>query len=260
MASDQPEADLTDQSDAATTGSRQSHRLLVLAMGLVVTVSAIAAAVARLRRRRQPPPTQAERLAARARAASLTLQARRGQIAASTTPLLQTSRRLSVAAAQRAAMQAAAAAQQASTLAAIARATRLPGGSRAGEVDPTIAPIGTQQRERPSRVAGALKTAATFGAGYVVGSRAGRKRFEQLKQASSTWAQRPQVQQSRQRLQTGVTHTLQAGNARLSHSTAGVTAKLHRRSGSNDHPLTAANDSANTASDNGQRSDSPDNQ
>src|SRR4051794_33575100 len=118
MASDQPEADLTDQSGAETTASRRSHRLLVLAMGLVVTVSAIVAAIARLRRHRQPPPTQAERLAARARAASLTLQARRGQIAASATPLLQTSRRLSVGAAQQAAMQAAAAAQQASALAA----------------------------------------------------------------------------------------------------------------------------------------------
>ncbi len=81
---------------------------------------------------------------------------------------------------------------------------------------------------------GKLTAALSFGAGYVLGTRAGRERFQQLKQAAVTAAQRPEIQQARERLKTAATGKLQTGTAVSTQRTAGVSAKLRRRPTSTD--------------------------
>jgi hypothetical protein len=126
VASGQLGPETTERAEAGIWEPPRARGRLLLALGVAAALGAAAGAVLVIRRRRQPPPTRAERFAARARSASLTLDARRREALASAAPALQTGRRVSVAAAQRAAIQAAAAAQQASILAARARAARLP--------------------------------------------------------------------------------------------------------------------------------------
>lgn len=50
---------------------------------------------------------------------------------------------------------------------------------------------------------GKIKTGLTLGAGYVLGTRAGRQRYEQIRRVSATVAQRPEVQRTTHRV-TGV--------------------------------------------------------
>jgi hypothetical protein len=76
---------------------------------------------------------------------------------------------------------------------------------------------------------GKLTAVLSFGAGYVLGTRAGRERFQQLKQAAVTVAQRPQVQQARERLKTAATGKLQTGTGGLTQQAAWVAARLRRR-------------------------------
>lgn len=52
---------------------------------------------------------------------------------------------------------------------------------------------------------GIIKNALVFGGGYVVGSRAGRERYQQLKEQGSALLQRPQVKQALQRVKGAVT-------------------------------------------------------
>ncbi len=82
-----------------------------------------------------------------------------------------------------------------------------------------------------------LTLGLSFGAGYILGARAGRERFQQLKQAAVTVAHRPEVQQARERLQTAATGKRQT--AGLTQQTAWVTAKLRRRPTSTE-PLNGA--------------------
>jgi hypothetical protein len=257
--SDQPAADPNEAAETENSGPPQARRILLLALGLVTALGAIAGAVLRSRRRLQPPPTRAERLAARARSVSLGLDTRRREAIASAAPVLQTGRRRSVAAAQRAAMQAAAAAEQASALAARAQAIRLPHASRADEIvqsAPTTAATGTDRR---SKAAAALQSAISFGAGYLLGSAAGRIRTDQIKQATSSWVQRPGVQQARSRVGAGVTGTLHAGTARLTQSTAAAAGKLRRRAAGDDASLAPGDHGGNTAAENWRSANSPDN-
>jgi hypothetical protein len=81
---------------------------------------------------------------------------------------------------------------------------------------------------------GKLMAGLSFGAGYLLGSRAGRERFEQLKRAAVTAAQRPEVQQARKRLTTATTETLQTGAGGLPQQTAWAISKLRRRPASRD--------------------------
>ena len=74
---------------------------------------------------------------------------------------------------------------------------------------------------------GKLTTVIALGAGYVLGTRAGRERYEQIKRAAASAAQRPEVQQVRDRLKTVAGDKLQAGTGRVTQRTAGVTGKLH---------------------------------
>ena len=75
---------------------------------------------------------------------------------------------------------------------------------------------------------GKLTTVIALGAGYVLGTRAGRERYEQIKRAAASAAQRPEVQQARDRLKTVAGDKLQAGTGRVTQRTAGVTGKLRR--------------------------------
>ena len=74
---------------------------------------------------------------------------------------------------------------------------------------------------------GKLTAVIALGAGYVLGTRAGRERYEQIKRAAASAAQRPEVQQVRDRLKTVAGDKLQAGTARVTQRTADVTGKLH---------------------------------
>ena len=75
---------------------------------------------------------------------------------------------------------------------------------------------------------GKLTAVIALGVGYVLGTRAGRERYEQIKQAAASAAQRPEVQKARDRLKTVAGDKLQAGTGRVSQRTAGVTGKLRR--------------------------------
>ena len=103
---------------------------------------------------------------------------------------------------------------------------------------------------------GTLTAGLSFGAGYVLGSRAGRERFQQLKQTAATVAQRPQLQQARERLKTAATAKLHTGTGGLMQRTAGVTAKLRRRSPSTG-PVTGAQTPPSALSDAGMAGGSP---
>jgi hypothetical protein len=267
---DAPGVGGTDESGATTPQRQQVQLLPSLAGGIVVALAAISAAVLWWRRRRQAPPTRQEQLAARARAASHALGTRRHQVAASAAPLLQTSRRLSAAAAQQAAVQARAAAgqaavqarsaagqaavqarsaaEQAAALAAVAKTARRPRVSWGDDVEsvPSVVSPETGRQQDRHQVLGALKAAAGFGAGYALGSRAGRRRFEQLKQATTTWVQRPEVQQTAGRVRTRFSEGLQSGNARLSGRASAVTERVRRRSGSSGEVLSDADDGSQT--------------
>jgi hypothetical protein len=76
------------------------------------------------------------------------------------------------------------------------RATTSTGGKAAG---------GTRVKKKRERsTMGRIKTGLTLGAGYVLGTRAGRQRYEQLRRVSATVAQRPEVQRTTQRVSEAV--------------------------------------------------------
>ena len=105
-----------------TSGSQSAGRgpVPALAAGAVGVLAAVAAAIFWWRQRQHVPPTRKELLAARARAASLALAARKEQVSASAAPLLRSGRAFSTAAAQQAAVQAKEAAERASAQARVA--------------------------------------------------------------------------------------------------------------------------------------------
>ena len=259
-ASARPDVAVTEGAEVGTSGTRQPRQaraLLLLGVGIVASLGALAGAVLWSRRRRQPPATRAERLSMRARAASSALDLHGRRVVAAAVPVLRTGSRLSVTAAQAAAMkaatQAAAAAEQASALA--SRVARSPRAARADEVVEPTPTVGVRTDQRRRKALGAVKTGLGFGAGYLLGSRAGRMRLEQVMQATATWSQRPAVQQARTRVRVGVPDTLQARSARLTQRTANVAGKLRRRPGDD---ASSAGDPADTASTDGSHRGSPD--
>lgn len=82
---------------------------------------------------------------------------------------------------------------------------------------------------------GKAMTVLGFGLGYVLGTRAGRERYQQLKQTAVKVGQRPQVQQARDRLTTVVNDKLQTSTGQGKQLTAakaravGMSSKLRRR-------------------------------
>ncbi len=76
---------------------------------------------------------------------------------------------------------------------------------------------------------GMLSVGVGFAAGYVLGARAGRQRFEQIKQAASTVAQRPEVQQALQRVKAAAARNQEDAGDAAQQPTVSVTARLRRR-------------------------------
>lgn len=133
------------------------------------------------------------------------------------------------------------------------------GGRRAGGAAGSIPEVVSERSQRLQkgrmRVMDKLTAGLSFGVGYVLGSRAGRRRFQQLKQAAVTIAQRPEVQQARERL-TATTGKLQTRTGGLTQRTAGVTAKLRRRPPSSD-PVSGGQDPPPPLPDAGMAAGSP---
>jgi hypothetical protein len=229
------EADGVDDVASSPLRGEQRQRFLVVGAGIVAALGAIAAGLLWFRRRQPLPPTRTEQLASRASAASLGLEARRRLAVASAAPFLLGGKRVSAAAAQRVAVGAAAAAERAAALAA-------------------------SDSQRSSRLVGTLKTAGTFGAGYLLGSSTGRSSLQRAKQTTATWAQHPALQQASSRVRTQATSAWAAGSSRVSAGTATVRGKLPRRSARDDTLISDPSQSdgtTETAGENGHRAGSP---
>lgn len=98
-------------------------------------------------------------------------------------------------------------------VAAEARDSGVRGGKRVGasieSVPETVSERSEQLQKRWRKVMGKFTAALTLGVGYVLGSRAGRQRYDQLKQSAAKLAQRPEVQQARERVQAAAGGKLQ---------------------------------------------------
>ncbi len=115
----------------------------------------------------------------------------------------------------------------------------LRGGQRVGEavgsVPDAVSERSEQLQKRWRKVMGKAMTVLGFGAGYVLGTRAGRERYQQLKQTAVKVGQHPQVQQARDRLTTVVNDKLQSSTGQGTQLAAakaravGVSSKLRRR-------------------------------
>jgi hypothetical protein len=68
-----------------------------------------------------------------------------------------------------------------------------------------------------------------LGVGYVLGARAGRARFEQIKRVAAGYAERPEVRQALDKAKDAVPATLQNSIGALSERPSGVSAKMRRR-------------------------------
>jgi len=66
-------------------------------------------------------------------------------------------------------------------------------GGGAGGTDPDAATENAEEQE--TRMAGNLKLLAGLGAGYVLGARAGRERYERIAEATRRLAERPEVRE-----------------------------------------------------------------
>lgn len=80
---------------------------------------------------------------------------------------------------------------------------------------------------------GMVKSAVVFGTGYVLGTRAGRGRYEQLQQKASELMQRPEVQ----RAQDKVESTVHGGERGAESGKGESTRRRWRRGGRQDTPL-----------------------
>ncbi len=89
---------------------------------------------------------------------------------------------------------------------------------------------------------GTLSVGVGLAAGYVLGARAGRQRFEQIKQAASTVAQRPEVQQALQRVKAASAPSPEDGSAGAQKPVS-VAGRLRRR-----RPATGAITAADASS------------
>src|SRR3569623_2402791 len=71
---------------------------------------------------------------------------------------------------------------------------------------------------------GRLSLGLGFGAGYVLGARAGRARFEQIRQAATSCTERPEVQQALEKVKGAAPGPLQGALGALSRRGSGTTA------------------------------------
>ena len=71
---------------------------------------------------------------------------------------------------------------------------------------------------------GKLSLGLGLGVGYVLGAQAGRKRFEQIKQAAAGLMQRPEVQQALDKAQTAAPAPLRSSIEKIAGATSGGSA------------------------------------
>lgn len=89
-------------------------------------------------------------------------------------------------------------------------------GAAVEAVPGTIAETGGRLEKGWRRVMGRLSLGLGFGIGYVLGARAGRGRYEQIKQAAAGVMERPQVQQAVEQVRAAAPAPLQGGIDKLS--------------------------------------------
>jgi len=241
-------------------------RPLLLAAGVLAAAVGAVVAAERLRPRRRVTP--ADRAARMADATTAALTARGRQLAGWTAPLLQSAAEAGGRAATAAAPVVAAGARAAaiggqhgatagragagSVKRAASRAGRLsaavasgvagaanPGvagaqrvGAVAGSVPDLLSDSGEKLQKRWSNVMGKLTAGLGFGAGYLLGARAGRERYDQLTKAAARLAQHPQVQQAGDRVKTLAEEKLQTVPGRWGQRATASTATLRRRASS----------------------------
>lgn len=70
---------------------------------------------------------------------------------------------------------------------------------------------------------GKVSMALGLGVGYVLGTRAGRERFEELKKTGARLVQRPEVQQAKERIRTVASERLPVNGARSEPRTSAET-------------------------------------
>lgn len=232
-----------------TPPAQRGHRLAAAAAALTALVT-IVAAVIRLRRRpsRRPPerrrPAAAEEAARRVRTASVHVRRQAEHLAGVTAPLMASVGHVSLAGARTGAAAArqaahgatrftkAAASRAAGRVGAVAQAGVQVGRRVGGAVESVPEGIlegGHRIQKVWRRGMGMLSVGVGFAAGYVLGARAGRQRFEQIKQAASTVAQRPEVQQALQRVKAASAPSQEDGSAGAQKPTVSVAARLRRR-------------------------------
>lgn len=227
--------------DAAAAG-RRPRRLLVLT-GVVSGAAAVAAVVlaVRWRRARQERRSRSaigvDRLAGRAsalayrvpavaapaaaavRSAAIRSGRRAAELAAAAgrtgLPAAATAGRAGVAAGRSVGIRAAQLASAGTALAAAAGSSGVRRGRRVGEaagaVPGAVSERSDQLQQRGRKVMGKVTAVVALGVGYVLGARAGRQRYEQLKQTAVKVGQRPEMQQAQERVKAVAGDTLHKG-------------------------------------------------
>jgi len=105
-------------------------------------------------------------------------------------------------------------------------------GAVVGSVPDLVSDSGEKLQKRWSNVMGKLTAGLGFGAGYLLGARAGRERYDQLTKAAARLAQHPQVQQAGGRVKTLAEEKLQTVPGWLGQRATASTATLRRRASS----------------------------
>jgi hypothetical protein len=94
-------------------------------------------------------------------------------------------------------------------------------GAAAEAVPEVIAETGERLEKGWRRVMGRLSLGLGFGVGYVLGARAGRARYEQIRQAAAGFMERPEVQQAVEQVRAAAPAPLQSSIDKLSGGASG---------------------------------------
>jgi glutathione S-transferase len=224
-----PEADMASEEFGEPAPAVRSDRRLLVWGVPAGSAALLAALLAARRRRNRRPPTLGERLVGRIRVASVAVTRRGVELGGSAAPVMTAAGRAVSRAGRRATPLAAAAG---SSMAQVAK-RGVHRGQQVGEavesVPEVVAERSRRLQQRGWAVMGKLTMGLALGAGYVLGARAGRQRFEQLKQAAESVGQRPQVQQATEKLRSVAGEKLQTQTGSVKQRTSGVSARLRRR-------------------------------
>jgi len=99
-------------------------------------------------------------------------------------------------------------------------------GAAVGAVPEVVSESGEKLQKRWRKAMGKVTTVLGFGAGYVLGTKAGRERYVQLSQAATKVARRPEVQQGVDRLKSMAGEKAQTSASRVRQRAEDVSAKL----------------------------------